>query len=69
MAQREVGSEAEESSIDGGKWNFSIPKRRLLILKARLEVSGRSGLKELGRRRDFRMMKKPSYSRVKRDLF
>lgn len=68
LAQMEVGSGALSPSIEGGKWNFSIPKRRRLILNARFEVSGMKGLKEFGLRRALRMTRNPSYSRVKRLL-
>lgn len=68
LEQSEVDS-ADSPSIEGGKWNFSITKRRLLTLKARFAVSGINGLKEFGRRRALRMTRKPSYSRVNRDLF
>jgi hypothetical protein len=55
------------SSKEGGKWNFSITKRRLLILNAKFIVSGMAGLKELHRLRAFLMTKKPSYSRSRVD--
>ena len=67
-AHKVEGSEAASLSKAGGKWNFSMINRRRLILKARLDVSGTKGLNEFGRRRAFRMMRNPSYSRNNKDF-